>query len=408
MEEIDKQKIEMILSAKFEYFKRLNAEDKQKFLLRTGSFLKSKEFIPRDELNISDVMDDVRTLISAAAIQVTFGLEAYELPHFTKIFIYPREYYNRMTHHWHKGEANVLGALVFSWKDFKEGFADEHDKLNLGLHEMAHALMLTTKIDEGRDDFFVTYFDKWWAVSDAEFIKLEKHEKSFFRAYGGTDPQEFFAVCVEHFFEASEEFKEKHPEIYKHTCILLNQDPTNDYTKITEAREPLLAKLTNVTPQNLIYRTRGRTLSNLLGSLTLPGLYVGGFIIMSGSISSPQYIPAVIVGIMVITYFLYRYLRYKEFYVYDNAFAVGYERHGEDVDKQDVIGAPLCVSITFKTVYRPKGADANIIQVMHIADGELTKTEMSYNHIKSEQVQELKEAVKNYCTKNCIGYHDIS
>ena len=47
------------------------------------------------------------------------------------------------------------------------------------------------------------------------------------RAYGGRNMHEFFAVCVEHFFEAPVEFKNRLPDIYNHLCFLLNQDPSN-------------------------------------------------------------------------------------------------------------------------------------------------------------------------------------
>ena len=38
---------------------------------------------------------------------------------------------------------------------------------------------------------------------------------------------EFFAVAVEHFFEAPAEFQKELPDIYNHLCVLLNQNPLN-------------------------------------------------------------------------------------------------------------------------------------------------------------------------------------
>ena len=61
------------------------------------------------------------------------------------------------------------------------------------MHEMAHALLLSRSSKESSDVFFAKYFDKWWAVSEGEYSKLHHHEASFFRNYGGTNPQEFFA-----------------------------------------------------------------------------------------------------------------------------------------------------------------------------------------------------------------------
>lgn len=395
----------MVLSARFDYYKKLNSDDKQKFLERVMKFAKDKEFIPRNEVDISDSMEDIRVLVSAAAIQVTFGLEEFEMPHFSKIFIYPHDYLNGMTHKWYKGETSLMGAIVFSWKDFKAGYADGSERMNLGLHEMAHALLSTNTIDEGRDDFFTGYFDKWWAISKVEFIKLEHHETDFFRAYGGTNQQEFFAVCVENFFTTPDEFKEKLPEIYRQTCILLNQDPSADFSNITQARTSILQNLANVTPQNLIYRTKGRSL--LHATYSFGGFAVFGFFIVTSGIVSPLVLTLFGIAIVVLVFLLVRYIGYQEFYVYENAFAIGYERHGVDEEKMEIIGSPLCVSISFITIEgSSRLPDRHLIRLMHIEDGKLKSSDWKYNHLKSAQVQELKNAVKQYCEKQNIGFRE--
>lgn len=118
----------MLLSARVTYYKKLGEEDRQKFIERIYKFEKDKEFIPRNEVEISDPMEDVRILISAAAIQVTFGLDAFEFPYFTKVFIYPCEYYSILNRHWHKGEMNPMGIIVFSWKDLKQALPTNTNK----------------------------------------------------------------------------------------------------------------------------------------------------------------------------------------------------------------------------------------------------------------------------------------
>jgi hypothetical protein len=56
---------------------------------------------------------------------------------------------------------------------------------------MAHALLMSKTLEEFKDKFFSVYFDKWLSVTHDEFMKLEKHEASFFRDYAGTNRQEF-------------------------------------------------------------------------------------------------------------------------------------------------------------------------------------------------------------------------
>ena len=89
-------------------------------------------------------------MIASSAIQLTFGLPKINLKHFERILIYPDEYYSTINKQYHKGEVNPrLKAIVVSWKAFVAGYADPHDGINLGLHEMAHALKLENIIKNG-------------------------------------------------------------------------------------------------------------------------------------------------------------------------------------------------------------------------------------------------------------------
>lgn len=216
------QSAELLLSLKFSYFQRLDDAGRARFLKRLLRFISEKEFRAMSGMMLTEEMV---VLISASAIQLTFGLDDYLLEHFTSIFIYPREFYSRINKTYNKGETNAGGAIALSWKDFREGYADEHNNLNLGLHEMAHAL----RFNELHDDFdslFAAYMSKWRMMADGEFEKLKAKQPSFFRAYGGSNISEFFSVCVEYFFESPKEFKEHLPDLYRSMTTLLNQDPS--------------------------------------------------------------------------------------------------------------------------------------------------------------------------------------
>src|SRR5690606_39707147 len=47
---------------------------------------------------------------------------------------------------YHKGEFNPREkVIVFSWKDFENGYKIENDNLNIGIHEFTHAMQLEAK-----------------------------------------------------------------------------------------------------------------------------------------------------------------------------------------------------------------------------------------------------------------------
>lgn len=162
-------------------------------------------------------------MLAASAVQVTFGLEIWDLSYFNQILVFPSEYKNPFTNKLHKGETNLGGFMCFSWEDFLEGNKNPADKINLGLHEFAHALRFNGIKGDDTDYFFEHYFPKWVSCASKEFVKLRNNVPSIFRKYGGVNINEFFSVTVETFFENSVEFEQHVPELYRQTSILLNQ-----------------------------------------------------------------------------------------------------------------------------------------------------------------------------------------
>ena len=213
---------ESVLIRNFQYYKSLPSNLQDIFKNRLKKFADSKTFETRKGLLLTEEM---KILVSASAIQLTFGLRKYRLPDFKRIIIYPEQYYSLITKKFHKGEANAHGLIVLSWKDFKEGYIHSDDNLNLGLHEFAHALFISFLRDITEDMNFLSYYEEWRKIGDQEFFKLRKGENKYLRSYGGTNLMEFFSVCIEHFFETPKEFNENIPRLYQILVKLLGQNP---------------------------------------------------------------------------------------------------------------------------------------------------------------------------------------
>jgi len=205
------------------YYQLLNREERVIFLKRAWVFYNQKRFEVR-ELNA--VTFHMRALISSYAAQITFGLPEIRLKHFQTIIVYPSSYRSTITRELHKGEANPNGALVFSWKDLVQGHTNATDGINLALHEFAHALRLENVILNGESDFLNPIaLKKFNELALTEMSKIRVLSNHFLRDYGATNEQEFFAVCVENFFERSSLFYEQLPAIYKLLTEILLQDP---------------------------------------------------------------------------------------------------------------------------------------------------------------------------------------
>ena len=92
---------------------------------------------------------------------------------------------------------------------------------------MAHAFKLSLGCEKGFTNRFCNAIDVWRRNSFDTFQKLKSGEEKFFRSYGATNMEEFWAVSVECFFEQSEEFMHQFPESYFALCKVFNQNPLN-------------------------------------------------------------------------------------------------------------------------------------------------------------------------------------
>lgn len=213
-----------ILEEHFRYYNDLSKEDKILFEKRVQKFINMKSFVPRGR--IKEVSAEMKTLIAAAAIQLTFGYPGIYFKHFWKIIIYETDYYSNITNHYHQGEVNTKGFIILSWNNFSKGYTEHNSGRNLGLHEMAHALKIENAIRNQEFDF-INYEDLkvFYKLAAAEITVIRESGSSFFRPYAGTNIHEFFAVSVENFFERPAKFYTYNPPLFNIVAKLLRQNP---------------------------------------------------------------------------------------------------------------------------------------------------------------------------------------
>lgn len=220
------------------YYHKLDTTSKVKFHERVELFIDKKSITGRQNFTITQ---EVRVTLAAAAVQLTLGLETWDLDYFNQILIYPCEYKNPQTGQMHKGETNMGGFMCFSWNDFLKGNQTPDDKINLGLHEFGHALRFNGINGNATDYFFDNYFKRWLACASREYTKMRKGYPSILRKYGAVNINEFFSVVIETFFEKPNEFKNTLPELFHHTSILLNQTINTNGSVVLNCRDELMS-----------------------------------------------------------------------------------------------------------------------------------------------------------------------
>lgn len=207
-----------VLNKSLIYFSKLPAAGQRRFMKRVYLFQKSKRFIGRDGVKVTD---EIKCLISASAIQLTFGLKKYLLKHFGVVVLYPQPYFSKVLGMRLKGSASRNGIIAFSLIDYYDGYMSEEDNLNLGLHEMAHALEIENEQFENPEIDFNT----WRRLTQYEYMYIREGNRNWLRKYASQNSYEFFAVVIESFFESPQIMELELPEVYYATCVLLNQDP---------------------------------------------------------------------------------------------------------------------------------------------------------------------------------------
>lgn len=205
------------------YYKSLTQPMRRKFMERVVWFMNSKQF----ECVDLEFEDRMPWLISAAAVQISFGLDKYLLDFFDTIFILRHNYNYGVYQKPFEGHVNSQG-IYLSWDNFLRGFSDYTDGDNVGIHEMAHALAYVNFMagaNSGQDEKFIQRFYQFSAVARPIFNEMQNGQSNMLNSYAATNYNEFWAVAVETFFEKPGSLNIELPDLYQALCHLLNQDP---------------------------------------------------------------------------------------------------------------------------------------------------------------------------------------
>jgi len=218
--EFSTEEFEKVLTKHLPYFSLLdNQEQREKFIKRVRKFMQRKMFVIHDKSGFKEMP----ILISASAIQLSFGLKKYLLPIFREIHIYPDEFVN-----YHQSLRIVIGnvsnnRINISWKHFLDGFKLP-DGVNVGLHEMAHAYHYQNfAASDDMDEVFMEGYKAFEERSRTALLYELSSLSSLYTLYGLSNEQEFWAESVEMFFEKTVELRALDRSLYHIISNTLNQ-----------------------------------------------------------------------------------------------------------------------------------------------------------------------------------------
>jgi MtfA peptidase len=210
-----------VVSKYIRYYNRLGLEDQRKFLFRTFLFRKARRF---HYIEVKESAE-MPILISAVAIQLTFGLDKYMLNYFNEIYVLKDDYHYGFYSRPFMGHVDQSG-IYLSWDNFIKGISGQTPYCNVGLHEMGHALAYVTFITETEEDkHFKKEFKNFSKVARPIFADMQGGNRNLLGEYAAVNYHEFWAVSVETFFENPVCMRLDLPDLYQAMVDLLRQDP---------------------------------------------------------------------------------------------------------------------------------------------------------------------------------------
>ncbi len=211
-----------VIGSVFTYFNDLSPENKMRFVSRVHHFKNTKKF---HYVGLEE-KDDIATLVSSSAIQVTFGLKNYLLTYFKDIYVLADAYKMENDDELYIGHVAPEG-IYLSWKHFMHGYSSKSDNVNVAIHEMSHALLYNNFFAQyGIDTHFRMNYEKFSTTTGPILADVLTKRRSYLRSYAFSNLNEFWAVSVEAFFVNPTGLKDNMPELFEALSRVMNQDPT--------------------------------------------------------------------------------------------------------------------------------------------------------------------------------------
>ncbi len=216
----DAKTIKRILLRDVAFYQQLPQADRLRFEERVAYFLNHIRITPIQEAPIQ--MQD-RVFVAAAGVIPLFRFKNWFYNNLDEVLVYPDTFSKDFEL---KGaNRNVAGmvgdgfmhrTMILSLQYLRAGFL-QHTKGNTAIHEFVHLVDKSDGAVDGVPEVLIDQSNlKAWISLVHEYIKeIREHEISDINPYGATNPQEFFAVVSEYFFQEPELLEANHPDLYR-------------------------------------------------------------------------------------------------------------------------------------------------------------------------------------------------
>lgn len=199
------EKLRVLLEARLPFYQRLSAEDKEKFTVRVTLFIMAKNFVGKVH---KEVPEDMKAVIAASAVQLTFGYEEdWLFDEYEQYIIYPHPFPTPQYEAWHITEHFAEdGVILFSAEHLLHGFFEPHRYYQIALHEFANVYL-----EKHGHSGLPNYGETAWT----DFAKISTFTERKLKAYIGLDNVRPEAVGLTLFFTHRQRFAQVLPQAFE-------------------------------------------------------------------------------------------------------------------------------------------------------------------------------------------------
>ena len=224
------ENVAQLLSDHVAYYRELGPEQKMVFEKRVKEFL---SYIRIHGVN-TEVGDLDKVLVASSAVIPVFGFDEWRYYNLKDVLLYG-DRFNTEDFSTTGDERHTLGMvgtgalqrmMILSKPALRQGFLNESQKDNTGIHEFVHLLDKADGATDGIPEALLhQQYTIPWIKYMSEAIHHIKAGQSDIDVYGATNHAEFFAVAAEYFFNRPDLFKVNHPELFALMEKIFNQRP---------------------------------------------------------------------------------------------------------------------------------------------------------------------------------------
>ncbi|MEM9824239.1 MAG: hypothetical protein AAF985_24355 [Bacteroidota bacterium] len=209
--------MQRLLAAKLPYYKKLDKDQQLRFRQRCALYLLANDFIPQGP---KVVPEDIKGLLAANVVQLTFGQMDYRLSMFERVVIYTIPFPSpQYPEHLHSSELFAEdGVLLFTADHLVKGTLENQRYFNVGLYEYAKV-------------FRLSYPKYAYPVEGLSWEALEKVSGFItqkVKDYVGLPELDILAVAIVYFFCFPTRFRTNFPEVSQQLQVIFNQDPSQE------------------------------------------------------------------------------------------------------------------------------------------------------------------------------------